>query len=87
MNERENLESQIKKREEEVENLKSKLKRKKAELQILLNKKEKLKDMETAQFNASIVKKIEQRFGKIDEEKFDKFLETFDESSLSTKIF
>ncbi len=89
MSEVENLKIKIEKKKEEVENLKAKLKKKKSELQLLTDQLDRMMEQEEVAFNAKVVAEMEQRFGKFDEESFQKFLEELDtkEALQHTDIF
>ena len=73
MSEVENLKIKIEKKKEEIENLKTKLKKKKSELQLLTDQLERILEQEEVAFNAKVVAEMEQRFGKYDEDSFEKF--------------
>ena len=89
MSEAENLKIKIEKKKEEIENLKAKLKKKKSELQLLTDQLDRLLEQEAVAFNAKVVAEMEQRFGKFDEESFQKFLNELDtkEALHHTDIF
>ena len=85
MSEVENLKIKIEKKKEEIE----KLKKKKSELQLLTDQLDRMMEQEEVAFNAKVVAEMEQRFGKFDEESFQKFLEELDtkEALQHTDIF
>lgn len=79
-----NLESQIEKKKEEIRSMQKRLKKKKNELKELELKLEIAKAKEQAEFNAKVVKEMEQRFGKFTEESLAEFLKNIDTSSTIT---
>lgn len=89
MSEAENLKNKIEKKKDEIENMKTKLKKKKSELQLLTDQLDRMMEQEEVAFNAKVVAEMEQRFGKFDEESFQKFLEELDtkEALQHTDIF
>lgn len=78
------LELEIKKKEEEIRSIQNRLKKKKNELKELELKLEIEKAKEQAEFNAKVVKEMEQRFGKFTEESLEEFLKNLDASSSVT---
>lgn len=86
MSEVENLKIKIEKKKEEIENLKTKLKKKKSELQLLTDQLERILEQEEVAFNAKVVAEMEQRFGKIDEDSFQKFLDELDKEDASHNL-
>lgn len=62
----------------EAENLKIKIEKKKSELQLLTDQLDRMMEQEEVAFNAKVVAEMEQRFGKFDEESFQKFLNELD---------
>lgn len=89
MSEAEILKNKIEKKKDEIENMKTKLKKKKSELQLLTDQLDRMMEQEEVAFNAKVVAEMEQRFGKFDEESFQKFLNELDtkEALQHTDIF
>ena len=89
MSEAEILKNKIEKKKDKIENMKTKLKKKKSELQLLTDQLDRMMEQEEVAFNAKVVAEMEQRFGKFDEESFQKFLEELDtkEALQHTDIF
>ena len=86
MSEVENLKIKIEKKKEEIENLKTKLKKKKSELQLLTDQLDRILEQEEVAFNAIVVAEMEQRFGKFDEDSFQKFLDELDKEDASHNL-
>lgn len=75
------LEAKIEKKKEEIHSMQERLKKKKNELRELELKLEIAKAKEQAEFNARVVKEMEQRFGKFTEKSLEEFLENLDAGS------
>ena len=86
MSEAENLKTKIEKKKDEIENMKTKLKKKKSELQLLTDQLERILEQEEVAFNAKVVAEMEQRFGKFDEDTFQKFLDELDKEDASHNL-
>ena len=86
MSEAEILKNKIEKKKDEIENMKTKLKKKKSELQLLTDQLERILEQEEVAFNAKVVAEMEQRFGKFDEDSFQKFLDELDKEDASHNL-
>lgn len=86
MSEVENLKIKIENKKDEIENLKTKLKKKKSELQLLTDQLDRILEQEEVAFNAKVVAEMEQRFGKFDEDSFQKFLDELDKEDVSHNL-